>query len=45
LPDDTVANVSQIVTGDRGLLEELVALVGVRHLALVLADIKGVLGR
>jgi mRNA interferase MazF len=45
LPDDSVANVSQIVTIDRGLLDELVGQVGVRHLALVLAGINVVLGR
>jgi len=45
LPDDSVANVSQIVTIDRSLLDKLVSQIGVRHLALVLAGIDVVLGR
>jgi len=36
LSDDSVANVSQIVTIDRGLLDEFVGQIEVRHLALVL---------
>lgn len=45
LPDDSVANVSQIVTIDRSLLDEIVGRIGARHLALVLAGIDVVLGR
>jgi len=45
LPKDSVANVSQIVTLDRGTLDQLVGQIGSRHLALVLAGIDVVLGR
>lgn len=45
LPDDSVANVSQLVTIDRSLLDELVSQIGARHVALVLAGIDVVLGR
>jgi mRNA interferase MazF len=45
LPDDSVANVSQIVTIDRSLLDALVGQIGARHLALVLGGIDVVLGR
>jgi mRNA interferase MazF len=45
LPDDSVANVSQMVTIDRSVLDELVGQVGARQLALVLDGIDVVLGR
>jgi hypothetical protein len=40
-----VANVSQLVTIDRVLLNDLVSLLATRHLAQVLAGIDVVLGR
>jgi mRNA interferase MazF len=45
LPDDSVANVLQIVTVDRSVLDELVSQIGARQLALVLDGIDIVLGR
>jgi mRNA interferase MazF len=45
LPDDSVANVSQIVTIDRELLDEAVGQISDRHIDLVLAGIDVVLGR
>jgi mRNA interferase MazF len=45
LPEDSIANVSQIVTIDRSLLDTFVGHIGVRHLALVLSGINVVLGR
>ena len=45
LPKDCVANVSQIVTIDRGLLTENVGRVSKEELALILAGIDVVLGR
>ena len=45
LPDDSVANVSQMVTIDRSVLDELVGQVGARQLELVLDGIDVVLGR
>ena len=45
LPDDSVANVSQIVTIDRSVLDELVRQIGARQLALVLDGIDVDLGR
>ena len=45
LPQDTVANVSQIVTIDRSLLSESVGRVPARELQLILTGIDIVLGR
>ena len=45
LPKDSVANVSQLVTLDRGVLVERVGRVSERTLALVLSGIDVVLGR
>lgn len=45
LPKDSVANVSQVVTLDRGVLVERVGRVSERTLALVLSGIDVVLGR
>ena len=45
LADDSVANVSQIVTVDRGVLDEPVGQISARRLALVLSGIDVVLGR
>jgi mRNA interferase MazF len=45
LPDDSVANVSQIFTIDRSLLSELVGALPQRELQLILAGIDLVLGR
>jgi mRNA interferase MazF len=45
LPDDSVANVSQILTIDKSLLGELIGQIGARLLALVLAGVDTVLGR
>jgi mRNA interferase MazF len=45
LPDDSVANVSQMVTIDRSVLDEVVGQVRARQLALVLDGIDVVLGR
>jgi hypothetical protein len=45
LPDDSVANVSQIVAIDRDLLNEVVGQITTPHIELVLAGIDVVLGR
>ncbi len=45
LPQDAVANVSQIVTIDRSLLSELIGKLSTRQLELILAGIDIVLGR
>ena len=45
LPQDAVANVSQIVTIDRALLSELVGKLSASELELILAGIDIVLGR
>ena len=45
LPEDSVANVSQIVTIDRSLLTERVGRISAKQLDLVLAGIDLVLGR
>ncbi len=45
LPKDSVANVSQIVAVDRGILTERVGHIGEGKLALILAGIDVVLGR
>ncbi len=45
LPNDSVANVSQLVTIDRELLDETVGQISARQLDLVLAGIDVVLGR
>jgi mRNA interferase MazF len=45
LPDDSVADVSQIITVDRSLLDELLGQISDAGLALVLAGIELVLGR
>jgi mRNA interferase MazF len=45
LPDDSVANVSQIVAIDRDLLDEVVGQIATPHIELVLAGIDVVLGR
>lgn len=45
LPKDSVANVSQIVTLDRGTLAERVGRVGPADLAVVLSGVDVVLGR
>ena len=45
LPKDSVANVSQIVTVDRGLLTERVGRISRRQLELVFAGLDIVLGR
>jgi mRNA interferase MazF len=45
LPEDSVANLSQVVTVDRGLLSERTGHLGDEDLALVLAGIDLVLGR
>lgn len=45
LPKDSVANVSQIVTLDRSVLEERIGRIGRRQLEAVLAGIDLVLGR
>lgn len=45
LPSDSVANGSQIVSLDRGLLTERTGRLSARELALVLAGIDVVLGR
>ncbi|MXW46315.1 MAG: type II toxin-antitoxin system PemK/MazF family toxin [Gammaproteobacteria bacterium] len=45
LPKESVANVSQIVTLDKALLEERVARIPQRKIDLLLAGIEIVLGR
>jgi mRNA interferase MazF len=45
LPNDSVVNVSQIITLDRALLTESVGQLSARRLSLVLAGIDVVLGR
>jgi mRNA interferase MazF len=45
LPKDSVANVSQIVALDRGILEERVGRISRKQLDLVLAGVDVVLGR
>lgn len=45
LPRDSVVNVSQVITLDRGVLDERVGRLSERELSLVLAGIDVVLGR
>jgi mRNA interferase MazF len=45
LPRDSVANVSQLLTIDKGLLEDRVGRIGRREVELIFAGIDIVLGR